>query len=219
MQKRHRIGVVLVFVFLFVPLLPLVVAGCFGPTIPSGSFRCAQDEPQCPTDQICCPDEICRFSCEPDGGNTDVGDMGSDMEKGPPDLQGSPRPAEVSSCADDEVKGADNGSFDTATPIDEAVDTLTGLQICWPDDVDYYSYPLDAGARMRVIVDFAHAVGDLDAVLQSPTGTFLATAQGVVDDEILELSAPTTQAGDYRIAVYGYLGAVNNYSLVIELLP
>lgn len=192
--------------------------GCFSPTIPSESFRCAENEPFCPEGQSCCMDQICRVSCEADGGSTD---MATDAGKGEPDLTLVERPKGSGVCADDSIKGdPDNNIFDRASEIDADLTSLKGLQICWPGDVDYYRYALAAGERIRVTVEFIHADGDLDAVLQSPAGgAFLDTAQGTSDNELLEMSAPAESDGDYRIAVYGYASAVNVYSLSIDRLP
>lgn len=223
----------------FVAGLAASLAGCFGPTIPSGAFRCADDSPRCPEGQVC--DEATTL-CVTAGAAGDAGpgdavsDLSLDQGKGPPDLEGSPPPAgeDGAGCEEDDVEEDPdppavgpidmNATFPTATSLEDALPfpfARTGLEICWADDVDYYQVPLSEGDRLEVRVVFAHTMGDLDAVLQDPDGIQIDVQQGTLNDEVLTMAepAPEQEAGDaYRFAVIGYAGATNRYSLNVRLL-
>lgn len=197
------------------------VAGCFSPSIPSGSFRCANDAPFCPEGQTCV-NKLCIDPSKADASLADVvgADVTPDMGKGPPDLTGVEKP-DGTTCTDGLFEGPNgNGSFANAYEI-TATGNVMPLQICWPDDVDYYMFTLDKGERLSVIVDFSHAAGDLDAVMFDALNAQVAIAQGVVDDEVLEMTkeqAAVSNGLDYRIAVVGYQNATNDYALQINVL-
>lgn len=202
-------------------LLFASVAGCFSPTIPSGSFRCANDAPFCPEGQTCV-NKLCIDPSKADASLADMvgADVAPDMGKGAPDLMGVEKP-DGTTCTDGLFEGpTGNGSFANAYEI-TAPGNVSPLQICWSDDVDYYKYTLDMGERLSVRVDFSHAAGDLDAVLYDALNAQVDIAQGVVDDEVLEMTkdqAAKANGLDYRIVVVGYQGATNDYVLQVTVM-
>ncbi len=96
-----------------------------------------------------------------------------------------------------------NDTLATARTI--APGTYTDLQIC-AGDRDVFR---TATAR-TIRVTFHHAEGDLDAVAYDAGGARLATSQGSGDSE--QLAVPAGGA----IEIYGYGGATNRYTLVVQ---
>ncbi|MEK6607628.1 MAG: hypothetical protein AABZ30_08210 [Myxococcota bacterium] len=194
-----------------------LVVGCFDPAIANRAFRCADDEPYCPDGQTCGDDGFCVDPDTIEAGAPDAGDAGADgpFEKEAPKLVGSARPEGVS-CLDDNREPPDN----YGDAIELAVGSHDNLQICWDGDLDYFLVEVEEGERLEVTVSFSHDAGDIDAVMKAPpqkSARVLDLGQSVNDDEHLTMSDPAPDSGDYRIAVFGYGGAVNSYSLTIAI--
>lgn len=77
------------------------------------------------------------------------------------------------------------------------------------DDIDFYR--VDAVAFTATLA-FAHADGDLDLELIDGDGVRIARSQGTSDTETIAHSG----AGPTWLRVYGYGGAINDYTLSVE---
>ena len=104
------------------------------------------------------------------------------------------------SNADDTMEGA----------VELGAGTYNGLQICATDQVDWIRIPATTGAG-TVRIEFDHSAGDLDIGLYKSNGAEIATSTGSGNSE--ELDSPP---GLRFLKVYGYSGATNSYTLVIE---
>lgn len=120
-----------------------------------------------------------------------------------------------SACTD--ASSEPNNTSATAAPLSGS-GTFPGWEICYAGDVDNYSLSLPAGKTLAVKIVFAHAKGDLDAAAIDTSGNALATAQGVVDNELLTVTQ-SSNARNVVVAVYGYNGATNLYDLEVTLTP
>lgn len=80
------------------------------------------------------------------------------------------------------------------------------------NEVDYYAVSSWNGIG-QITVEFNHAAGDIDVALYSWTGAIVASSTGVTNSETITL--PAALDGPHFLKVYGYLGAVNDYSLIV----
>jgi hypothetical protein len=85
------------------------------------------------------------------------------------------------------------------------VGTIAGLKICGGDD-DWFAV---SGSR-TVRVQFTSSAGDLDVVAYDASGAQIAVSQGTGDVEQVTLPAGG------KVRVYGYDGATNTYTLVVQ---
>lgn len=85
--------------------------------------------------------------------------------------------------------------------------------ICNDTDVDYYRIVVSETQTLNIRVNFTQNSGDLDAALEDANGTRLAAATSVSDNEVISRYVP---AGTYYLKVFGYSGATNDYSVVLE---
>ena len=111
----------------------------------------------------------------------------------------APAPAPTPGDACDE-HGANNNVASAA----ELTGTLNAT-IC---DGDEDFYRVDAGTT--VTIRFSHAAGDLDLEALSLTGERLGSSAGTEDSESV------TADEDYIVRVYGYSGAVGDYTIIAE---
>lgn len=125
-------------------------------------------------------------------------------------------------CIDDSLEQND-GALE-AMPLDSG-DLVEDLQIC-PDDRDWFSIVLAAGARVVVDVLFDQNTfeQDLDVYLYGPDGVTNLTpccdsqnGQSGTSDEHLEYTVST--AGTYFIVVEGYDGSSNAYWIGVDVVP
>jgi hypothetical protein len=105
-----------------------------------------------------------------------------------------------------------NGSPLTALPLDLPLDSRQA-SVC-QDDEDWFSLELRAGDTVRAQFIFSHDRGDLDAALYDNHQRLVDYAATATDNEVLEFTAP--QAGTWRLQIFGYLGATNDYNLLVE---
>ena len=112
-------------------------------------------------------------------------------------------------CIDDELLG--NQVPENAVPVGLGA-SVRSLVIC-PDTTDWFRVTLLEGDRAEVQLTFANANGDLDVFIFAPGATDepITGATSTDDNEVVGFRANT--AGDYAIAVIGYRGASNAYSL------
>ena len=85
--------------------------------------------------------------------------------------------------------------------------TFTGLQIC-PEDEDYYE--VEASGGFTVTIEFDHSRGDLDMAVYQGSEQ-VCQSQSVTNTETCAIGS----AGTYVIRVYGYNGAMGEYTLTV----
>jgi len=110
-----------------------------------------------------------------------------------------------------------NDTFATAAFLGRAgsVDG-NGYTIHSATDVDYIRFSMDQAANSShyVRATFTHSMGDIDIALYSSTNQFLRSSTGVADNE--QISLDGLGAGTYYLKIYGFAGAINNYSVQLR---
>ncbi len=106
-----------------------------------------------------------------------------------------------------------NDSSDQATWLGQVPrgTLLENLSIHTVSDTDFYKFELTADGTWRdsIVVQFEHALGDLDVELIDAFGNSVGSGASVTDDEALSLQG--LAAGSYVLEVYGFSGATNDY--------
>jgi subtilase family serine protease len=126
----------------------------------------------------------------------------------------------VAACMPDAHEPNDGpGEAADATPPDANPLTLVDLRIC-PGDVDWFRVTVPAGETRNLTarITFTHSFGDLDLYLYRQAGgalTEIARSTGNVDNE--EVAASGLAEGSYLLRIVGFLGATNNYGLMVTL--
>lgn len=97
-----------------------------------------------------------------------------------------------------------------AAPRALAVDgTPLAGRVCTAD-TDFYRFTLPFRSTVTVHTRFTHASGDLDVDLVDASGAVITSSAGITDDEIV---VRTLEAGTYGVEVFGFLDAVNTYTI------
>ena len=123
-------------------------------------------------------------------------------------------------CTPDPYEGAaGNSAVATATPVEAG--RTEGLSIC-DQDVDVFSFPVEAQQAVTVRIVFENANGDLDLFMQLPGDAAddfpYQSANADLDTEtVSEPCLPA--AGLVHIAVSPYQGARNTYALEVTTEP
>jgi hypothetical protein len=171
-----------------------------------GKTDCADSD--CADAPACLPPENCTNGVDDDrDGKTDCAD---------PDCAGAsacaapPPPATLSCPADDAFE--QNDSPATARDIG-AGGTFRGI-VC-PHDSDWFAISANAGCQIRADLRFRHATGNLHMQLRTSSGTQLAAAYSSTDDELIQVTAPSS--GVFHLHVYGFQGASAPYDLVVAV--
>ena len=84
-------------------------------------------------------------------------------------------------------------------------------RIC-ADDTDFYGFTLSATRQVGILVQFVDDAGDLDIRLKDSTGATVTSAASVTDDELIVRELP---AGSYTVEIFGFLGALNTYTVSV----
>ncbi len=93
--------------------------------------------------------------------------------------------------------------------------TIADLTLC-PDDTDYFSVTLPAGARMTGDITFRNDFGDIDLFLLDDTGHVLAASRGIMTDREA-ITYTTSLSANYFWQVVGDLEVGNPYTLTYSL--
>ena len=109
-----------------------------------------------------------------------------------------------------------NNSFATATnlrSLSGEVTVANNLTIHNASDVDYYKFTLGSagGSNDKIFINHTHSSGDLDIVLYNSSQNAIKYSLSSTDSETISLEG--LAAGDYYLKVYGFMDAVNSYSL------
>jgi subtilisin family serine protease len=81
-------------------------------------------------------------------------------------------------------------------------------------DDDWFSISVTSGDVIDADLSFLHDDGDLDFELYDPSDINVAGSYSESDNESIVHTA--TETGVYTLLVYGYLGAVNDYDIVVS---
>jgi hypothetical protein len=108
-----------------------------------------------------------------------------------------------------------NDGFGSAAAI-EVDTTYSGLET-HGEDRDFYAVDVARGERLQVLVEFAHADGDVDAQVFDPNRDRIASSLSESDDERLSVRAGTT--GTYYVLVTGYRSEATQYALETSVSP
>ncbi|RAL20737.1 hypothetical protein DL240_15580 [Lujinxingia litoralis] len=103
-----------------------------------------------------------------------------------------------------------NDSLANPYPLEGPTALLNGT-IC-DASRDYYELTVPAGCQLSSVLEFSHAVGDLELALYDSTGAIIARSSSTSDREEVRLTEVSTEEV-YRLEVYGYDGATGAYSL------
>ena len=191
-----------------VALLCLVapLAGCFSPGYPATPFWCTADAPYCPSGYECALDEG-----PPDPANPD-----HRLCKKP---GGGVNPG---GCLDDDLENPPNDTAQTATNLDSSLQShpqgvsLYGVEICTPEDVDYYSFMVTGTAKHAlVVIQYQRASGELDAQLLDPSLTPLSPASPTTGGLQLEADLEPQSMVYYLVVKAGPGGSKNRYDFSI----
>lgn len=113
----------------------------------------------------------------------------------------------------------DDDAYDAGDGNDTANDFIAielpfreeGLVIC-PQDDDFYAFDATEGDIISVLLDFEHAMGDLQLELYNSNGERLGQSRGTGDGELIEVEAGATDI--YVVRVFGATRSViNTYTL------
>jgi len=74
---------------------------------------------------------------------------------------------------------------------------------------------LAVGQRVDLLVTFMHARGDIDVRLINDRGSVVASSNSTNDQEQIEYTA--TEAGRYRVQIFGYQSASNQITATLTL--
>lgn len=112
-------------------------------------------------------------------------------------------------------------------PFEPNQDTMTATEInesfesseTWiaENDLDVFKVEAQANQRIRVQLEFAHALGDIDVAIRrdSLDGPRVASAVSATDDELITYQVQRPSA--YYVVVYGYQGATNEYRISLDV--
>jgi len=178
------------------PLLAILLAplgGCFSPDYPSDTgFACVEQEGNICPDGYTCKNGKCVKS---GGGTTPSGCLDKDLE--PNDT------AQEATNLDGTLQGNPKGV------------SLYGVEICKPEDVDYYSFTVTANKHALVVIQYQRDAGDLDAQLLDPSQALLAQATPTSGGLQLEADMQQQPSPYYLVVRAGAGGSTNKYDFSI----
>lgn len=110
-------------------------------------------------------------------------------------------------CTDDPVSAS--GEHNDARAEAKALPAPSATrQLCDYDD-DWYTFEVTRTGQHQVDAIFTHANGDVDVVVEGPTGSRVGSGVSFSDDEKVTFTASVT--GTYAVRVYGVGAAKNSY--------
>jgi hypothetical protein len=111
----------------------------------------------------------------------------------------------------------DEGTLEPDSPTEARALPLDGTpqtaRIC-AADTDFFRFTLPFASTVSVLARFVHADGDLDMRLTDDAGAIITSAVSVTDDEIIVRALP---AGTYGVEMFGFLGALNTFTMEATL--
>ena len=113
----------------------------------------------------------------------------------------------IEEAISDQFSGIIDLNAVSEVPLSTALSALSGLSITGSDDVDYYHFVV--GEALDLTINFNHSDGDLDAKLYDADGRWLNSSLSYSNNEDFSINS----AGTYILGVYGYGGAMADYSL------
>jgi hypothetical protein len=88
--------------------------------------------------------------------------------------------------------------------------------LCDGDD-DWFSLEVAEGEIIEVNLEFAHADGDVDLILQDPNEAVIGRGFSVTDNE--RIARRAVVGGTYLIKVFAFGDIDNSYSMSVDILP
>jgi hypothetical protein len=183
-----------------------LLAGCFSPSYSYDTpFWCTIQDTQCPAGYKCAVDEGMPDPTNPDhrlckkpGGGSQPG-----------------------ACLDSDLEDPPNDTAQTATNLDGTLAghpqgvSLYGVEVCTPEDVDYYSFTITTKKHALVVVQYQRDLGELDAQLLDPSLAVLAQGAPVGAGLQLEADMEPQSAYYYLVIKAGPGGTKNKYDFSI----
>ncbi len=181
------------------------VTSCFSPSYNDSPFWCSAQDTQCPDGYKCMVDDpppdpanpdhrLCK---KPGGGSTPGGCLDQDLETPPNDTP------QTATNLDGTLAGHPQGV------------SLYGVEICTPEDVDYYSFTVTVKKHALVVIQYTRASGELDAQLLDPSLATLATATPTTGGLQLEADMQQQPSPYYLVIKAGPGGSTNKYDFSI----
>lgn len=193
------------------------ISGCTDATCPQGTF-CDEGTGEC---WACRNDSDCRENDDDTAEcnlNTHTCEEVDTRCTSDSDCTGAQTCNRVTGdCEEPEVCQPDsfepNNMRDAASEIGDG--DFGGLRIC-EGDVDWFAFQVGAGDSLELNLAFAHANGNLDMELLDPSGARFGVSSSNSDNErIFAENLPLS--GTYRLRVFGFEGATNDYALQVSL--
>lgn len=139
--------------------------------------------------------------------------MGAELKSSTWRTECAPPAKSSAFCSD--ADSEPNNDIASATPVNKFGTVISGWQICYAGDTDYYGLDLDAGQQVEVTVRFLHADGDLEAAFLDPEGSVLLESRSEGDFE--SLRAKATKTGRHFFVVRGFREATGPYDFNIQV--
>ena len=205
-----------------VATLASLTSACFNPSLGDMPFKCAPAGKRCPDNYVCAKQGTAAV-CVPEGNSSGTPDLGNTDAITPFDgdrpatkdgaiyIDGSsyiPTPG----CADESSEPNNTGATATTLP---GQGTIPGWEICHSGDIDNYALQLSSGQKLVAKIIFKQSNGDLDMALLDPDGLVVRTSRTDTSDEKIEIII--TKSGRYVLAVWGFDGAINTYTIDLSI--
>ncbi len=121
----------------------------------------------------------------------------------------------LSSDVDSPVSSGNNNSLSSAFKLTGKTQVVSGQGISSEDEFDYYTVKAKKNSNVSVKVKFYHSKGDLDVYVVSSNGEVLEKFESSTDDESFSFKS---LGEEVYFVVLGYRGAVNTYTLSVDVV-
>ncbi|MBU1220173.1 PPC domain-containing protein [Myxococcota bacterium] len=174
-----------------------------------------QDNSECTTTNLCDPTEgFCLTPSERCGDSID-NDFDGDVDCDDDDCTGDA----LCGCSEDELgNSTSENAYVIAVPNTESLpSSAVNGYICGPAFEDWYEFTAPASFTGVVNLLFSHASGDLDLFLYDSDLNDITYSWTTDDNE--QIIHNFLNAETYYIRVEGYKGAINAYSINLDIAP
>jgi hypothetical protein len=201
-------------------LTGLCLGGCLNARVGGNPFQCAATGKPCP-DGYTCTTSGAEKVCVPDGTKLDAQPRDvpllTDAELAPskerPFRLDGAKVLNPTNCMDS--PNEPNNDLEHPTNMNAAgAGLVPGWELCYTGDIDVYKWSRNIGDRLVVEIKFIHLQGDLELALFSPDGNVISESRSEQNNEKVAMNTAPV-GGDYLVAVWGFMDAVNSYDIVI----